>query len=353
MENKRYLWIDLLRAFAIMCVVLCHSVEASYRLLDINFMNALSLKSEIFSFIAFTFGRTGVPIFLFITGYLILGRNFDSNSTIKFWKKNWLSLLITIEIWLVIYSLLLYIIRDTTTSLWGIIKDVLFLDGTGYNHMWYAYMIVGVYLFLPFVSSVVEKFDTKIILFPLILSFGYLCVVPMVNVLLSVNEKSAINNQLDLYFSGGVYGIYIITGYLIKKGLLKNIKTPSIVILSVFSFVLTVALQMYLYENRFVYPVYYSNCFLFIFGMLIFELGSRIKIIPFEKIWLSISKCSFGIFLIHNPIKDLVVNHLNFEIKLLPIKTAIIFIATFIISWFIVALVAKIPIVRKYLFNMK
>lgn len=353
MKSKRYIWIDLLRSFAIMCVVLCHSVEASYKLLDVNFMNALSLKSEIFSFIAFTFGRTGVPIFLFITGYLILGRNFDSHSTIKFWKKNWLPLLITIEIWLVIYSLLLYITRGTPTSLWGIIKDVLFLDGTGYNHMWYAYMIVGVYLFLPFVSSVVEKFETKIILFPLILSFVYLSIVPLTNILLTLNEKGAIENQLDLNFSGGIYGIYIIIGYLIKKGIFKNIKSSYLVFLSILSFVLTVVLQMYLYGNRYVYPVNYSNCFLIIFGMLIFELGSRIKTIPFEKIWLSISKCSFGIFLIHNPVKDFVISILNFEIKLLPIKTAIIFIITFIISWSIVALVGKIPIVRKYLFNMK
>lgn len=353
MNTKRYVWIDVLRAFAILCVVLCHSVEYSYKFYNADYMSSLSLKSEFFGLTLFTLGRFGVPIFLFITGYLILCRKFDTESTVKFWKKNWFPLLVTIEIWIVIYAIFVYFTKDTNITFWGLLKDILFLDGSAYNHMWYAYMIIGIYPFLPFVSTILDKFDTKIILIPLTVCFGYLFVVPLASTLFVSFGKSAIYNQLDLSYIGGVYGIYLIVGFLLKKDYLKKIHTGIILLLEIISFAATVFVQFYFYENGSAHPVFYSSCLLFASGLFAFELGSRIKYVPFEKIWLSISKCSFGIFLIHNPIKDIVFKIISCKYSSPAITTLITFVFTFIISWIIVESVSRIPFLRKLLFNIK
>ena len=60
---------DIARTFAILCVVLCHSVEAAYS--NVAYKQ-LSNISQIFRIVFFTLGRLGVPIFLFLTGALIL-----------------------------------------------------------------------------------------------------------------------------------------------------------------------------------------------------------------------------------------------------------------------------------------
>lgn len=73
MENKkRILWLDYVRVIAISCVLITHTTERIYTL------NAMTLAQEsvysrILSVFMFTVGRLGVPLFLFLTGFLMSG----------------------------------------------------------------------------------------------------------------------------------------------------------------------------------------------------------------------------------------------------------------------------------------
>ena len=73
--NDRIVWIDLLRCIAILCVVLCHATEAVYDF-DLESMTPIR-PTVVLAFTLFTIGRTGVPIFLMVTGYLLLDRSYD------------------------------------------------------------------------------------------------------------------------------------------------------------------------------------------------------------------------------------------------------------------------------------
>lgn len=99
--------------------------------MDAAHLNALSFQSALFAIIAFTIGRLGVPIFLFLTGYLLLDRNFNEDMCEKFWKRNWLGMVITTEIWIVIYDIFLRVFHFQfhwhTMSLF---KDMLFFDSS-------------------------------------------------------------------------------------------------------------------------------------------------------------------------------------------------------------------------------
>jgi peptidoglycan/LPS O-acetylase OafA/YrhL len=99
-NTKRIEWIDFARMLAFFGAVLCHATEGIYKL-NIKYMGTVSLQSKVFAFSAFTIGRPGVALFLMITGYLLLDRECDFETIKKFWKNNWLRLLICtwISVW--------------------------------------------------------------------------------------------------------------------------------------------------------------------------------------------------------------------------------------------------------------
>ena len=89
MERKRILWLDYARCFAIICVVFIHSVERIYVEYDAHEIANLAASSLWFRNIAFAIGRLGVPLFLAISGYLLLDRDYSSADKIfKFYKHN-------------------------------------------------------------------------------------------------------------------------------------------------------------------------------------------------------------------------------------------------------------------------
>ena len=110
MKQKRILWLDYARCFAIICVVLIHGVERIY-VYDAQQTAMLSAGSLLFRNIAFVAGRLGVPVFLAITGYLLLDRDYSSADKIfRFYKHNLLPIIITTEIWNLIYDAVIFIL---------------------------------------------------------------------------------------------------------------------------------------------------------------------------------------------------------------------------------------------------
>ena len=65
--KDRIVNLDYLRAFAIVCVVFCHSTQSFYFVNTINIWNEYSIYSKIFMVLAMTISRLGVPIFLMLT----------------------------------------------------------------------------------------------------------------------------------------------------------------------------------------------------------------------------------------------------------------------------------------------
>ena len=76
--KKRRIELDIARTIAIICVVLCHASEAIYKP-NSNMWGTLSDQSKLFFIIVFTIGRIGVPIFIFLTGTLILNKKFQKD----------------------------------------------------------------------------------------------------------------------------------------------------------------------------------------------------------------------------------------------------------------------------------
>lgn len=81
--KNRIIFLEIARVFAIVSVVLCHAVEYIYQFNNIQSHIALSIQAKLFKTIVFTIGRLGVPIFLMISGYLLLNRNYENDESVK------------------------------------------------------------------------------------------------------------------------------------------------------------------------------------------------------------------------------------------------------------------------------
>ena len=70
--------LDIVRIIALCSVLLMHGVENVWRIHPADVASTPSLE-RVFIFITYTLGRLGVPLFLFLTGYLMLGKRYKKN----------------------------------------------------------------------------------------------------------------------------------------------------------------------------------------------------------------------------------------------------------------------------------
>lgn len=224
-SKKRIIKLDIARTFAILCVILCHSSEALYQI-NKSGWNALSNQSRIFMILSHTIGRLGVPIFLFLSGALLLKKNIDSDEDVfKFYKYNLLPLFIVNEIWVVIYNIFFYVTNQrNNVTLEFLIKELLCLKQVPVPNMWYFPMILGMYLGIPFVAKIVKTFSFKSLSILLSGTFIVSFALPAINILLKIfGVANKWNSLLDISFFGGAYGLYIVLGYFIANNKLINL----------------------------------------------------------------------------------------------------------------------------------
>lgn len=339
-DKVYYVWIDILRGVAIMSVVLCHATEAVY-LFKLEFISQLSQQSKVYAFFCEFLGRIGVPLFCFISGYLLLNRVYDEKQTIHFWKNNLFRLLIVVEFWIILYSFFLCFFNRESFSIFNVIKRMLFLQEIGLSHTWYLRMILGMYLFVPFVAGILQRFTINVVKIPLMIVFFYLFVIPVINVIGQGLGAEWIGSILDLSWSGQEYGTLFIIGGLMKKRPLAHIRMKWLLFIQFLSGVFIVFLSLWGWDAGCEYILWYNCAPLILCALIIFELVSRIKKPLLANVWRSLAQCSFGIYLVHNIVKEyvlLVVGKLN---MILPVKVMIVFLATFLFSWGIVWILSK------------
>lgn len=84
-HRKRDISIDFIRALAILLVVIVHTAPFSVPESQIPFFHAA--------------GSLGVPLFVMLTGYLMLDRPYETNYLHIFLKRNLLPMFVSLEAW--------------------------------------------------------------------------------------------------------------------------------------------------------------------------------------------------------------------------------------------------------------
>ena len=346
---KREKYIDIARVFAILCVVLCHSVESVYFYIG---WSTLSVYSQVVKILFYTIGRIGVPIFLFISGALLLRKNIeDGDGVKKFYKKNLIPLLVTTEIWNIIYYIFLCVYKGNSFNFKIFIETLLFMRNSEAPNMWYMPVILGIYVAIPFVSIIVKKFNKKDILIPIVLVFITSLLLPTISTI--TQDKTLGNTVLNVSFLGGVYGLYLILGYYISKSnYIKKIHNYVIWITTLITLIITVIIQICLWNNGIKYNMWYNFLPLFILSTVVFMLFKKNENININeklyKIIYTISNQSLAIFFVHIIMRYLLKDYINSINIINPLKVIVTFIILLGTSLIIVNILKKIKLIKKY-----
>lgn len=356
MGRERIVWLDLMRTCAIVFVVLCHSIEQVYDMSLQGWRN-IDTFSKIFRAGGFVLGRLGVPLFLYLTGYLVLSKVIScDNDGIKFYKKSLIPLLICSEIWIVIYNIWNAIINKQGLDFVTLIRNMCFFKATNMTNMWYMPMILGIYLAIPFLSIIVQKFSGKILMVPLIIGVFYNFVIPSINLILDIMKIEKINDVINIMFLGGWYATYVFIGYYFVDGQISWSANNKLVFF-IISYMITVASQYAILEIGYEYNLWYNFIGVIITSFFLFLLIEEAKniLLP-EKIRhmiIFLSKASLGIFFLHKPVLTM----LGFfkpicDLKK-PIQSIVLFISSFIICAVIIKLFMPVKMIREKVFFIK
>lgn len=364
-ERKTYL--DVARTLAIISISLNHAVNRSFD----NYSNqqaqylASGMAATLIKTVFTIFSRIGVPLFLMITGVLILNKTFETSRDLKkFYTHNISQLFITTEIWYIIMYWFIIFFNPSVTVLkdegvWGavigMLKTMLFIDQRTCGSMWYMPMILCLYMTLPFWAVVIKKFDARYICFPLVVSFLSFMVLPSLNTFRMFQGKELLTTVFSPADSPSIYIIYILVGFWLGNGGLSKLKDWMLLTLAVTTFVGCCAYQWYAYSQPANYLVAYSSPGILLTAIFVFAYLRRKEkhFVRFKNVFAYFSKISFAIYFVHILIMEIFTWYFNFSKMYTSIKMIFLETVSMIGSVLVIALLSKIKLCKKYLFMIK
>lgn len=144
-NDKREIWLDWLRVTACFLVMQTHSCEPFY--LGGEGSLILTRIDAIWVSILNVLPRAAIALFIFTSSYLQFPMHYSAG---EFFRRRALRILPPFLFWTLVYALV-----------WGEpvqnFKDLLLNFNYAAGHLWFVYMLVGVYLLIPLLSPWAEK----------------------------------------------------------------------------------------------------------------------------------------------------------------------------------------------------
>lgn len=291
-ENSQRIYnYDLIRIISCICIILIHTT---------SFFDNYSKNSIVWWIgnIIQNFVRTGLPIFVVLSGALML--NSKEESIGIFYKKRIIKIIIPFFIYNFIYFIfnIYYVIGKFEIEK---IFDYIYLiiKGPVYEHFWYIYMILGLYICTPFLKKMCKALNQKelnyltiIILFTSIIKY----LLPSLNINIGIT---------DIVFDGWLS--YFLLGYIITNSqfLQKNRKIFSL--LGLLSYIITIIDYRSDYIN--IHNLYTLSITMFLQVIALFLILSTVNLklnSKKKKFLLIFSKYSFEVYLIHGAIMNII-----------------------------------------------
>jgi len=204
-KNKNILWIDYLRVFATFGVIIVHTTYA----LLYKYGSVSSFDWWTGNFYG-SFVRFGVPIFLIISGTLILPKTYQSIG--EYLKKRFLRILFPFLFWSFIYiagNLYLKIAEGEHLTIFESLKFILvqFRDGASF-HLWYIYLILGLYLFFPIIGKWLNNSSKR--------EIEYFIVIWLIAIFAALPFMKNFVPKIEIMYFSGYIGFPVLGYYLSK-----------------------------------------------------------------------------------------------------------------------------------------
>lgn len=198
--------VDLIRVIAIVLVVLVHAAVFPY-----------PMQGQVTLTLAFNWWTTdvygavaniSVPLFVMLSGALLLNPVKADEPMRVFFKKRFARIGLPMIFWTVAYFLWGYYMHGYPLTPSSILEGVL---GGSYYHLWFLYLLVGLYLVTPVLRVLVQHLDRHRFRYLLALWVVGSFLVPFFQVFLDFNF-----NPVMFVFTGWV-GYFLLGYYLLKS----------------------------------------------------------------------------------------------------------------------------------------
>lgn len=356
MKNQRVAYFDILRALAIISVIVLH-VFRIWPNAEIMSFRILSLR-QIFIF--------AVPLFLMISGALLLNRDMELKD---FFKRRFMRIIYPFILYVIIFVGVLLFIMNTFSG-FGEIST--YLAKVPLQFGWYFWMIFSVYLSLPVINKFIQHSSKKEIeYFILMLLVGSI----FYQITYVFKIKHYIN--LNLFVSPIAY---LVLGYYLSK---KEFKMEDKNILSIALLVFIAISLIKISGENGVFSMKYIDGYVFskseivsssldlgflsilqtscvfLFFRYLYRVkdGFYLKIRQIfdnsiiSRIYTSISRASYGIYLFHRTLMvplEIIVVQWALSGKLVCITIVALILLILNVSWFVVLIINRIPFINKF-----
>lgn len=371
--RKRIIWLDMLRLVALLMVIAGHSVDI---------YNATPQEDPMNGFWGAFIGslmRPSVPLFAMMTGLLLLPVR---ESAGDFYRRRIPRVLVPMVLWSAIYYLvpwltgvlgmdvsvvsILYPFEFSPSQAFGdAVRNIAMIPFTfnGYTtHMWYIYMLIGLYLIMPFLSAWIEKND-KTLVRTFIIMWCCSLMLPYATQILSPDlfGRCAWNEFGTFYYFAGFAG-YLFLGHLLGKG--NPLPSRKIIAMGAMlyfaGYIVTYTgfssmIVQYSYEEQpELIEMFWQFCSpnVALMAIGIFLAAQRVKIHSerVQHLLTNITKCGFGIYLMHYILLGPVILLLQPLGLPTPVCVILTVVVVFALCWGVVNATYKaLPRVARYI----
>lgn len=351
-ENKRVLYLDIIKTISILLVVFCHM--------------PILRKESIIDNIAMILCWAAVPCFFMTTGALLLNKEWN----FKKYLKKLMTLYVVICIWKIIYLIFFHCIEKIDmfhTSKKSILNYVFLfssIQGVNDGHFWFMYAYLSIYIIYPLFNICFK--NTKelkyflIVITIIIFAFSILPQILELGLEFFKIKNISINSFIKINPFGGYPHMllyFIIGGFLYRYNIYERYvdKKKIIRLLSIFIMVLgTIGLLLvkknhtgtFEWNDTYLHNGYkWSSTVLLSVGIFICLQGINIKRKTVNKIFSAIGANTIGIYYLHILVLSFISNvkimHRGFAVN--SLKTIMVSIICYVIA----IVLKKIPVVKK------
>jgi len=370
-STLRVKYLDIARTIAILSITVNHAVNRSFAVNSNQYaeFHEIPLYLTGLKTVIYAFSRIGVPLFLMISGALLLPRDYSGEKTTKFLKHNWLRLLVITELWLAImfwYKQLLpgsiLFSKGLAVCLVRFVLTLLFINPVTMGSMWYMEMILCVYLLIPLLSFSVKQIDFKYFLLPMSIVVFCSYILPDLNgILVALGRPGQLKTTLESANVFSMFVVCLLLGHFLNAGVLARVSRRWLWCFLVVSSVCFCLFQFWFFSREvdFVVGKGYHSIFVMLPAIPIFELLRRHEYAetasPGMRVCTELSRIAFGIYFIHICIMEglkAVINRYHLGVTLMP-KFLLLELVSFGGSVLLIKVLERNRWIAKYLLGIK
>jgi len=354
--QKRIVYFDVLRAISISAVIVLH-LSAVYFQTDVN-----SFTWEISSILN-SLSRYAVPVFVMISGALFLNPSTEINIK-KLYSKNIKHILTALVFWSFCYSSAIFLFGADRGNISKSFENLIF----GYTHLWFLYMLAGLYIIVPFLRTICR--DKQLVCYFLIISIIFSFLPTTITKILTGLDISfsacgfnrfasglvlLINERFCFHFTMG-YAAYFVLGYYAHSAVFSRFQRILIYCSGICGWLFTVLFTSFVSHKlnapfEIFHPMNLNVALQALAVFVFFKYNTCMLPAWTTSLCTRLSEYIFGIYLVHAGLQACILKFL--DIYTISINPVYIFIPAvmiiFLLSWIITAVIKHIPFVNKHI----